>query len=216
MANEKEVQGKLDDIDLKLKAVQLKEAEMRLEITTNQVREYENSKIAKARQNAQRQTQMRGDHMKRAKGALTCTHRQGGQVGRGQKPYGKGPTALQMVLLPDEKSKLIMCSICRLRVFSPNPLDGLKKLRPGEGREQMQERVKKYLAFRKAFEELEELVQDKLTADAAAPMDCGVTFSLQDGEGRDIPVQRPCDKYAQGLDNRLPMAEVEVEEEVFA
>jgi hypothetical protein len=195
-----QVKAELDAILLETANVNLEQAKMKLEQTRDEVDQWKATRDQRARTNAQRQSQLRVDCEEVARTARICTHRQGGSPGN---IYGgKGQSALNIALLPDAHTQLITCVICRLRVFSPNERDMAKNPRPGESREQAAARVAKYHADRKTFDELLEHAADKLTPEAAAPMHCGKTFTFMDGDGREVLRPRPCDSYAQGLDNR--------------
>lgn len=199
-----EVEERLSQIKLRTAEIQLKKAEMELEQTEEQIQQFEAEREGKRRRNQQRQSQMRKEVDDAARKARKCSHRQGGSVGKNNPEFGKGPSALTIAVMPDSngKTELIMCSICRLRVWSPNPMNQSPKPRNGETAQEAKQRAIQYERDFKEFEELRELAMDKLTPEAARPMDCGVTFSFQDGDGRDVLVPRPCDSYLQGLDNR--------------
>ena len=195
-----EVEAQLEDIRLRTAQVQLEEAEMRLEMTQDTVAAFKANKEQRVRSNKQRQSQLRKDREEIAIIARACTHRQGGSP---RKPYGgKGQSALNIVMLPDGHSQLITCSVCRLRVFSPREDDMAKKQRPGETAADAKRRVEKYTEDMEEFQKLLEMAADKLTDEASQPMHCGTTYTLRDGEGREVLSMRPCDTYAQGLDNR--------------
>lgn len=199
MAKTEEVEAKLEQVRLRTAEVQLEQAEMELEKTREDVEQWKSAREDRSRRNKQRQGQLRSDLNSRASNARDCTHRQGGSF---NKPNGgKGPSALTISILPDER-ELIMCSICPLRVFSPFPGDGSRRLRKGETKEQMEARVARHEEAKKEFEALREHARDKLTDEASRPMHCGKTFKFLDGEGNQVQVPAPCDGYAQGLDNR--------------
>lgn len=197
-----EVEAKLQEIRLKTAEVQLQQAQMQLEQTEEQIATFKAEREGRGRRNKQRQMQLRKEVNDAARAANECTHRQGGSVGKNAPKSGKGPSALSVVLLPDGQSELIMCAICRLRVFSPNRMDKIAKPRGTETPAEMKARVLKYERDLRDFQELRELAKDKMTPEAAAPMDCGVTFSFKDADERDVLVPRPCDSYLQGADNR--------------
>jgi len=199
MAKAEEVEAKLESVRLRTAEIQLAQAEMQYEQTKQTVEAWKNEQAARSRRNAQRQGQLRMDVNERAGKARGCSHRQGGSF---KNPYGgKGASALTVTILPDER-QLIMCSICPLRVFSPFPGDGSRKVRKGETREQAEARVAAYEAAVVDFEKLLEQSKDKLTEEASAPMHCGKTFQFRDGEGNQVQVPAPCDTYVQGTDNR--------------
>lgn len=194
-----QVQTELDSIDLELKRVQLEKARLELEQAQEEIAAWKGHKAARSRSNTQRQTQLALDRRDAARAAKECTHRQGGSIREPNK--GKGQSALNIVILPDE-STLITCANCRLRVFSPSPLQGAQDPKPGESKQEAAARVKKHLEAVKSFEELLEQAQDKLTPEAATPMHCGKTFKFLDRNQNQVHVPRPCDSYAQGLDSR--------------
>jgi hypothetical protein len=194
-----EVEAKLNQVKLRTAEIQLQRAEMELEQTEETIKQFKADKEARSRRNQQRQGQLRIDISEKAGTARKCTHRQGGSLSN---PYGgKGPSALQLVILPDER-ELIMCSICPLRVFSPFPGDASRRLRRGETREQADARVEKHMRQVEAFETLRAESNNKLTEEAAGAMHCGKTFKFLDGDSNQVQVTAPCDHYAQGLDNR--------------
>ena len=195
-----EIQSELDAIAMETAQVNLEKSRLELEQTREQVAEWKGVREQRKRTNAQRQSQMGKDREEVARIARTCTHRQGGSP---KNPYGgKGQSALNIVIMPDDHTQLITCAICRLRVFSPSERDMAKNPRPGESKEDAKKRIEKYMEARRKFDELLELAADKLTPEAAAPMHCGVTFRFMNGDGQEVLVPRPCDTYAQGLDNR--------------
>lgn len=115
---------------------------------------------------------------------------------------GKGPSSLSVANMPDGFTKLILCNICPLRVFSPHPRNMSQKpkflTREGrmETKAEAEARAAKYEQDRKAFEALYEMSKDKLTAEAAQEMDCGTTFTTTNGDGIPVLPNRPCDSYA--------------------
>lgn len=192
-----EVEARLNQIKIRTAEIQLQRAEMELEQTEQSVAQFKADKEARSRRNAQRQTQLRIDINEKAATARRCTHRQGGSL---KNPYGgKGPSALQLVILPDER-ELIMCAVCPMRVFSPFPGDGARRPRKGETEKEAEARVQKYARDLADFEALREESNNKLTEDGA--MHCGKTFKFLDGDGNQVQVPAPCDRYAQGRDNR--------------
>lgn len=194
-----EVEAKLESVKLRTAQILLEKAEMEMEQTRELVDRWKTEREERSRRNASRQKQLASDINERAGQARGCTHRQGGSL---RSPYsGKGPSALNTVIMPDERV-LVMCSICPLRVFSPYPADGSRKPRRGETPERVEARVQKFQADTAEFEKLLELARDKLTEEAATPMHCGKTFQFRDADGNQVQVPAPCDRYAQGLDNR--------------
>lgn len=199
MSKADEVEAKLEQVRLRTAEVQLKQAEMQLEQTEEQVAQWRNDREQRGRRNKQRQTQLKLDVNEKAGQARGCTHRQGGSL---RKPFGgKGPSSLQLVILPDER-ELIMCAICPLRVFSPFPGDGSKRRRKGESAEQAEARSAMYASEVEEFNRLKAHASDKLTEEAGSAMHCGKTFKFLDGEGNQVQMPAPCDSYAQGIDNR--------------
>lgn len=198
--NVDEIKAELDAIALETAQVNLERSRLELEQTKETVAQWKGDREQRQRTNKQRQTQLRNDREEVARIARVCTHRQGGSP---KNPYGgKGQAALSVAQMPDGHTQLVTCAICRLRVFSPNDRDMAKNSRPGESRDDAKRRVEKYLQARAEFDRLLELSQDKLTPEAAAPMHCGVTFTYMNGDGQEVLLPRPCDAYAQGLDNR--------------
>ena len=161
---------------------------------------YKGEQRSREENNRKRQGQLRSEVNTRHRGTLSCNHRQGGSP---SKPgSGKGPTALNVVLMPDGFTKLIMCSAgCRLRLFSPHPRDGAKaprkatNLRPAETKADAEERVERCQLDLQRFNELlQKAEDDTLTPEAATPMDCGITITLTDSEtGMPVLPWRPCD-----------------------
>lgn len=195
-----QIRSELDAINLEAAQVELERSRLNLEKTREEVAEWKASREQRSRHNSQRQQQLASDREEVARTARNCSHKQGGSPGN---IYGgKGQSALNIIEMPDSHTQLITCSICRLRVFSPNERDMARNPRPGETREQAGARVAKYHTDRENFDKLLEDAKNKLTPEAAAPMHCGVTFRFMDGEGREVLMPRPCDGYAQGLDNR--------------
>jgi hypothetical protein len=200
MPSAEEVRKQLESIQMETAQVNLQKAQLELEQTKEQVEQWTAARETRRRTNRQRQQQMRMDSEEIARKARECTHRQGGSL---KNPYsGKGQSALTLVQLPDAHTVLVMCAICRLRVFSPNERDQARNPRPGETKDEAKARVAKLHDDLAKFNALVELAGDKLTDEAKTPMHCGVTFTFTDGDGREVLMPRPCDGYAQGLDNR--------------
>jgi hypothetical protein len=181
----------------RLAEVQLQEAEMRLELTTEQVRQHEAAKKQRAADNAKRQAQLKAENAVRIGTARRCRHRQGGTPAN---PFGgKGATALTRAYMPDGFTRLIMCNAgCRLRLFSPHPKNMAQARRKGESEEQRDARVAKFEADKKRFDELwQQAADEALTPESAQPMDCGNTITLTDSQtGNPVLPTRPCDGYA--------------------
>jgi hypothetical protein len=185
-------------IQQQIAEAQLEREQILLEQTREQSAAYKAGKFQKARVNAQRQEQLAIDVRNRRAVSKQCNHRQGGTT---RNPYkGKGKTSLNRVLLPDGFSKLIMCSICRLRLFSPFPLNKTprpKRTATGvETSAQAAARVRKFHEDEKQFNKLWEDAEDSLTPEASQVMHCGVTFTVTDPDGMPIMKPRPCDTYA--------------------
>lgn len=178
---------------------QLAEAKMRLELTKRQVAAFEASEADKKRRNIERQKQLSSERQTRAADAKRCKHRQGGTP---KKPFaGKGSTALRVATMPDGFTKLIMCPICRLRVFSPHPNDMGTDPRNVNGKmeteTQAKRRVAQYERDKAAFDRLYEMSRDGLTDEEVQEMDCGTTITLTDTKtGAPVLPRRPCDSYA--------------------
>jgi hypothetical protein len=193
------VDKSLAEIEAETKRVMLETAQIQLEQARESNAQYKAGKEAHSRQNRQRQGQLRADLTDRATVIRGCTHRQGGSPGRERK--GTGPSALRVVILPDER-KLVMCANCPLRVFSPlASLKNPQRMR-GETAADAKERVTRYTQELEEFEKLVTQSQDQLTPEAAGAMHCGKTFSFQGRDGNNIIMPAPCDSYAQGRDNR--------------
>jgi hypothetical protein len=189
----------LAEIEAETKRVQLETAQIQLEEARERNAQWKNDRQTRSRQNAQRQSQLRADLTDRATVIRGCTHRQGGSPGRERK--GTGPSALRVVILPDER-QLIMCANCPLRVFSPLPTNKNPTVLPGETPATAKARVAQYNRELEEFEALVTHAQDQLTPEAAGAMHCGKTFSFQDRTGANVIMPAPCDSYAQGRDNR--------------
>ena len=187
------------EVEAETKRIQLETAQIELEEARERNAQWKAAREVRSRQNRQRQGQLRADLADRAVVIRSCTHRQGGSPGRERK--GTGPSALRVVILPDER-QLVMCANCPLRVFSPLPNLKNPAQMKGETAAQAKERVAKYNAELEEFETLVTHAQDQLTPEAAGAMHCGKTFSFQGRSGNNIIMPAPCDSYAQGRDNR--------------
>jgi hypothetical protein len=185
---------KSTDLQERLDAIALRKAELELIETEERVQLAEGARDAKRRQNLQRQAQLRIDLMTRKAVSDKCNHRQGGSPKRQYE--GTGDTALKVVMLPDGFSRLIMCSICRLRVFSPHPQDQSTNVRGKETPVQAVERVEKWLVDTAVFNDLLEKSKRSKSVEFTEPMDCGVTMQVTNGEGMPVFRRRPCDSYA--------------------
>jgi hypothetical protein len=187
------------EIEAETKRILLETAQIELEEARERNQQWKSAREVRSRLNRQRQGQLRADITDRATVIASCTHRQGGSPGRERK--GTGPSALRVVILPDER-QLVMCANCPLRVFSPLPsLKNPERLR-GESAADAKDRVARYHREYEEFERLVTLSQDQLTPEAAGAMHCGKTFSFQGRDGNNIIMPAPCDSYAQGRDNR--------------
>lgn len=190
---EAEVRAELADVELQL-------AKNRLEESKEHLQEFTARREQKARQNAQRQAQMKTDRDDRAATIARCSHRQGGSPGA--ELEGEGASCLKGIVMPQEERRVVMCNQCPLRVWEPRKIDGSAKQRKGESATQAADRVKTYRAQLKDFESLWKDSQRQLTREAGRPMHCGKTFTFSDSDGNAAHVPHPCDSYAQGLDNR--------------
>lgn len=190
----------LAEIEAQIKQIELETAQIRLEQMKEENETYRQRKAARLRANEQNLAQLRADHAEKRQVIKGCTHRQGGSPGRERK--GSGPSALRVVILPDER-QLVMCANCPLRVFSPLPTNRDPKARKDETAAQAKARVAKYERDLEEFEKLAALSQDQLTPEAAQPMHCGKTFRFLGKDGNNMVMPAPCDSYAQGLDNRV-------------
>lgn len=189
----------IEQVEAELKAIQLETAQLTLEEARERIQNAKALKEVRGRQNRQRQGQLRTDLREKATVIAGCTHRQGGSPGKERK--GKGPSALRVVILPDDR-KLVMCANCPLRVFSPLPKLNTPRLLEGETKRDRDARVEAYKLALEEFNKLVELSEDQLTPEAGAPMHCGKQFAFQTGDGQTISMPAPCDSYAQGTDNR--------------
>lgn len=181
------MQTEIDRIALETALLNLEEAKER---NAQQKAKAEN----KRRLNAQRQAQLGIDRHGRIEVSLRCNHRQGGTPRSPLK--GKGPTSLNVVNMPDGFTKMITCSICRLRLFSPFPPDQSPKAKQGESDRQTKARVAKFHKDKKRFDDLMEKSQDGLTPEATMEMDCGVKIRVTNADGMPVFRPRPCDSYA--------------------
>lgn len=181
------MQAELDRIAVETAQLNLEEAKQRNAM-------FKAKAENKSRFNAQRQAQLGIDRNGRIQLAARCNHRQGATPKNPLK--GKGPTSLNVVKMPDGFTLMIMCSICRLRAFSPFPPNQSPKRRKGETQDQADARVEKFHADKKRFDELLEQSQDGLTPEATEHMDCGVKIKVTDADGMPVYRPRPCDSYA--------------------
>lgn len=182
------------ELDAELKRVQLETAQLQLDEQREKNHTLKAQKAEKSRQNQARQTQLRSEVETRASITRKCRHRQGGTP---KNPYnGKGPTALNIATMPDGFTKLIMCGICRLRIFTPHPRDASKKPKGNETAAEAKNRVERYNEDLERYNELLEMAKDNLTEEGAQEMDCGTTIVLRDEDGREVLPIRPCDTYA--------------------
>ena len=187
------------EIEQEIAQIELETRQIELESAKEANAEYKEKKAARLRANEQRLAQLRQDLSDKQAVIATCTHRQGGAPGRERQ--GKGPSALRVVILPDNR-QLVMCGNCPMRVFSPYPADKSPIRRRGETDDQTKARVAAFHAAQAEFERLQEEATDQLTPEAAQPMHCGKTFSFSDKNGQPMVMPAPCDTYAGGLDNR--------------
>lgn len=187
----------LQEMQEELAAVQLETAKIGLERAREDNAKWVGEREVKSRQNRDRMAQLQAEVNGRELTTRQCKHRQGGTP---KNPFGgKGATSLKVVRMPDGFTKMIMCSVCRLRLFSPHPRDGAQGLRKGETEAQRDRRIAKYEAAEKRFQELYERSQtETLTDEAAQEMDCGTTITMTDAlTGNPVLPKRPCDSYLQ-------------------
>ncbi len=184
---EKNLQAELD-------ACALETAQLNLEEARDRNARMRAEKEDKSRRNKQRQQQLSNDLATRRILSSRCGHRQGGSPNN---PLGgKGATALNVVKMPDGFTKLVMCSVCRLRVFSPHPRNQSQKVRDKETPAEAKARATKYQEDLAAFDKLLAMSKDTLTEEASQEMDCGVTITITNGDGIPVLPTRPCDSYA--------------------
>ena len=183
-----------------LDRVQLETAQLNLEEAKERNAARMQTKAVNERRNRERQNQLASEvHVRRTQ-AANCTHRQGGPP---SDPLGgKGPTALNIVGMPDGFTELIMCSACRLRVFSPHPRNQSKTPRVINGETEtaaeVKARLKKYEEDLERFTALRKRAKDEaLTPEAATKMECGTTISVINSVGMPVYRERPCDSYPQ-------------------
>lgn len=183
-----------DPIEQEIKRVQLETARLQLDEQRDRNEHLKATKAEKSRRNMERQKQLRAEVSTRTQISNKCKHRQGGTP---KNPLnGKGPTALNIAMMPDGFTKLIMCSVCRLRVFTPHPRNQSTKPRDGETAAQAKNRAGQYQDDLEYYNRLMEMAKDNLTEEGAQEMDCGTTIVLRDDEGREVLPTRPCDTYA--------------------
>lgn len=201
MAKEKseaqiEAEQDLEALDLEIKRVELETAQLNLEEARDRNVRLKHEKADRTRKNEQRQSQLATDrHNRRVLRDKTCSHRQGGSPASPFK--GKGDSALNIFNMPDGFTQLVKCVICRGEWWSPHPSDQATAQRPEESAKERDARVAKYKSDLAAFNEIKAKAEDKLTIEAAQPMDCGVTFTTTNTEtGAPVLRRRPCDSYA--------------------
>jgi len=188
------------ELRAELAAVELETAKIKLDQAREENQQFLARKTQRARQNEQRQAQMKTDNEQRAAKISRCSHRQGGQPGA--ETEGEGASCMKGIVMPQEERRLVMCNQCPLRIWEPRKINGSAKLRQGESQSNAQKRVAAYQRDLKEFEKFWKDAQKQLTREAGQPMHCGKTFSFSDSEGNLAHVPHPCDSYAQGLDNR--------------
>lgn len=180
-----------DDIELQIAQTRLQREKLDLEAAQEDNDRRVQTKAQRAKQNAERQSQLRQEIAGRKVATRACTHRQGGSPGALNK--GKGPTALNVAKMPDGFTKLIMCGICRLRVVNPHPANKSPKIRAGETAAKRDARVKKFHEDQAEFDRLYEMSRDGLTPESVQEMDCGVTLMSTDEDGVPLLKPRPFD-----------------------
>lgn len=175
----------------RLDSMVVREQELKLEDAEEAYTVRQQRKASDRAKNEARQKQLAADVETRRRTIRRCLHRQGGSA---KNPLrGKGPTALNVATMPDGFTKVIMCQLCRLRVFNPHPMDGAKKQREGETKEAAAKRVRAFKEAEERFEKYYEMSRDGITEESVQEMECGVTISVKDGEGLPVYPRRPCD-----------------------
>jgi hypothetical protein len=180
--------------DDELREIQLQTARLTLEEARDRIAVNTAKKAQKARMNAQRQGQLRIDNAGRREVARLCSHRQGATPKNPLK--GKGPTALNVIKMPDGFTIMIQCSICRLNLYSPFPGNMSQKVKAGETKDDMKHRVEKFHADKKFFDLMLEKATEGLTEESTQAMDCGVKIRVTDADGMPVYRPRPSDSYA--------------------
>lgn len=191
-------EAELVALDLEIKRIELETKQLDLEDARDRNQRMKADKADRARKNSQRQAQLATDRAARRKMAKLCSHRSGASPGNPYEGDDMADTTLLVALMPDGFTKLILCyGPCRLRMFSPHPVDGAKACRAGESAKERDARVKDFLEDQEEFDRLLALAKKKKSPEARAPMDCGVTISVTNEEtGMPVLRQRPCDSYA--------------------
>ena len=180
----------------KIQEIALETAELDLEEAKDRNARLKADKADKSRKNKQRQGQLHIDRSNRRQlRDHTCSHRQGGSPRNQYK--GKGDSALSVFNMPDGFTQLVKCIICRGEWWSPHPADQAQKPRDGETAGECRARVAQYRDDYEEFQRVLALAMDKLTEEAAQPMECGVTITTTNLEtGAQTLRRRPCDSYA--------------------
>lgn len=187
-----------DEARLKRELVQLEREELELEETREATAQRKAERGQKARKVEMSQATLQKARENAHHLAKACAHRQGGQNGNLYK--GKGPTALKVEKHPDGFTIKIRCLNCPLRVTSPFPPNGSKKLKQGETPADRDVRVAKFKEDKERFDRLYEMSQeDALSAEAAQAMESGMTFKFLDDDGNQIYKPRPSDTYAMEM-----------------
>jgi hypothetical protein len=170
----------------------LRQAELQLEQIEEETIERAAQKAHKKRNVALVQATINDNVRQWRRTAAICRHKQGGQNGKVLEGKSNA-TALKVEKYPDG-SYLIRCLSCPLRVMSPFPPDGMKKLREGETVKQRDTRLAKYEAAKVRFVELfKESQESALSSEAAQPLVCGADWQFFDSEGTQIYKPRPTD-----------------------
>lgn len=200
------------EIRADLAQVQLEEAQLRLEQTREDVAKTKAKKFEQSRLNAQRQSQLSSEVTSRYRATRKCNHRQGATPKRPGR--GKGPSALNVVKMPDGFTRLIMCSAgCRLRFFSPHPrnaakgfleiYDREKNAKRKETQQERRTRLRQYHADDREHKRLIKMIEEhSLTDESATEMDCGNVIETIDGEtGQRTLRDRPCDSQPRAKES---------------
>lgn len=212
------------EIRAELAQVQLEEAQLKLEETRENVAKTKAQKEERSRLNMQRQAQLSSEVTSRYRATRKCNHRQGATPKRPGR--GKGPSALNVVRMPDGFTRLVMCSAgCRLRFFSPHPRNAAKgflEIYDRSVRKQRKEtqaerrmRLRQYRADDKEFKRLMKMIDDhSLTDEAASEMDCGNVIETTDPTtGNRTLRDRPCDSQPRSRESLVQDSDDEDEDE---
>jgi hypothetical protein len=199
MAEQETTAQLADEARLKRELIQLEAEELNLEETREASAHRKAERGQKARKVQMSQATLATARVNARNLSAACKHRQGGESGQIYK--GKGPTALKVEKMPDGFTVRIRCLNCPLRITSPFPPDGSKKLKRGETTEDRAARLAKFNEDKARFQKFYETSQeDALTSEAAQPMEPGTTFKFTDEDGTQIFKPRPSDRYAMEIE----------------